>query len=151
MLGVPDAKIFARPYQVPDITALLNQSDRALPKPAHHPVFLYIGQLIPRKGLQQLLEGCRLLKEQGSPPYTLWVIGDGAQRQELQAFTQQHHLEEVVHWLGWVEYSQLGAYLQKADVFVFPTLEDIWGMVLLEAMAAHNVKRLVFSSTAAVY
>jgi glycosyltransferase involved in cell wall biosynthesis len=134
-LGVSDSKIFARPYQVPDITALLQPSDRPLPDPIHRPVFLYIGQLIPRKGLQQLLAACRLLQEQGCDRYTLWVIGDGAQRQELQAFSQQHQLEESVHWLGWVEYSQLGAYLQTSDVFVFPTLEDIWGMVLLEAMA----------------
>lgn len=134
-LGVPEPKIFARPYQVPDVTALLQPSERPLPDPAHRPLFLYIGQLIARKGLQQLLEACRLLREQGCDRYTLWVIGDGAQRQELQAFIQQHHLEESVQWLGWVEYSQLGAYLQKSDVFVFPTLEDIWGMVLLEAMA----------------
>jgi glycosyltransferase involved in cell wall biosynthesis len=35
---------------------------------------------------------------------------------------------------GWVEYGRLGAYFQQADVFVFPTFEDVWGMVALEAM-----------------
>ncbi|MFM7447366.1 MAG: glycosyltransferase, partial [Leptolyngbyaceae cyanobacterium] len=34
-----------------------------------------------------------------------------------------------------VDYESLGAYFEATDVFIFPTLEDIWGMVVLEAMA----------------
>jgi glycosyltransferase involved in cell wall biosynthesis len=37
--------------------------------------------------------------------------------------------------VGQVSYSQLGSYFRAADVFILPTLEDIWGMVVLEAMA----------------
>lgn len=136
-LGVAEHKIFARPYQVPDTAALMKRVDTA-PKLNHQPqrpVFLFIGQLIPRKGIQPLLEACRLLHHQGCDRYTLWIVGDGEQRQELEAFASQHGLERSVQWLGWVDYSQLGTYLQQSDVFVFPTLEDIWGMVLLEAMA----------------
>ena len=36
--------------------------------------------------------------------------------------------------MGWVDYDQLGHYFDASDVFVFPTLEDVWGMVVLEAM-----------------
>ena len=37
-------------------------------------------------------------------------------------------------WVGAVEYEQVGAYFYAADVFVFPTREDVWGLVLVEAM-----------------
>ena len=39
-----------------------------------------------------------------------------------------------ITWFGAVDYSQLGACYQTSDVFVFPSLEDIIGMVVLEAM-----------------
>jgi glycosyltransferase involved in cell wall biosynthesis len=37
--------------------------------------------------------------------------------------------------LGRIDYGQLGAYIQSADVFIFPTYEDTWGMSAVEAMA----------------
>jgi glycosyltransferase involved in cell wall biosynthesis len=67
----------------------------------------------------------------GYEGYSLVVIGTGKQREELEAFITERHLEAQV---GWVEYGRLGAYFQQADVFVFPTFEDVWGMVVLEAM-----------------
>ena len=63
------------------------------------------------------------------------IVGDGPQRSELEDFIKSRGLEDRVKWAGWVKYGNLGAYFQTADVFIFPTLEDIWGMVALEAMA----------------
>jgi glycosyltransferase involved in cell wall biosynthesis len=63
------------------------------------------------------------------------VAGEGEQRQELETFCQTERLEDCVQWLGWIDYGQLGTYFRYVDVFVLPTLEDVWGMVVLEAMA----------------
>jgi glycosyltransferase involved in cell wall biosynthesis len=49
-------------------------------------------------------------------------------------FCQQHNLTGCIQWEGRIEYDQIGAYFQSADVFVMPTLEDTWGVVVLEAM-----------------
>ena len=76
-----------------------------------------------------------MLQKQGYRNYTLLVVGDGAQRQELEAFSQTHELADCVKWAGRVNYGNLGAYFNSADVFVLPTLEDTWGVVVLEAMA----------------
>jgi glycosyltransferase involved in cell wall biosynthesis len=136
-LGVNDQKIFARPYQVPNAKALLAQSQAADRQADHlqRPIFLFTGQIVPRKGLHQLLKACLLLQNQGYEDYTVLVAGEGEQREELQVFCQAHGLEKQIHWLGWINYGKLGAYFQMADVFILPTLEDVWGMVVLEAMA----------------
>jgi glycosyltransferase involved in cell wall biosynthesis len=136
VLGARSELVFARPYEVPVATALLQQMQtadleqlRLLPQP----IFLFIGQVIARKGIECLLQACATLKAWGRNDYSLLIIGEGEQRQELEAFSQEYDLP--VKWLGWVDYGSLGHYFQIADVFVLPTLEDTWGMVVLEAMA----------------
>jgi glycosyltransferase involved in cell wall biosynthesis len=136
-LNVSRDHIFTRTYLVPDVKALLRKADNVEPIAfqCQKPVFLFVGQVIARKGIQVLLEACSLLRQEGYKDYTLMIVGDGAKRQDLEIFVQEHHLQQQVMWVGWVEYGQLGAYFQQADVFVFPTYEDVWGMAVLEAMA----------------
>ena len=138
VLGAKQEQVFAQPFLVPSVKALLQYSEQEEPQidpQLKHPLFLYVGQIVPRKGLKVLLETCLLLKSWGYSDYSLLVVGDGEQRQELEAFASNNKLDEQVKWIGKVQYKCLGAYFQAADVFVFPTYEDIWGMVLTEAMA----------------
>jgi len=135
-LKVPEYKVVARPYQVPDAKTLLqNQSEIETTNELDRPIFLCVGLIVLRKGIKNLLQACTILKSQGYEKYTLVLVGDGDQRPELERFIQEEGLSEQVIWTGWMEYGQLGAYFRETDVFVFPTLEDIWGVVLLEAMA----------------
>lgn len=136
-LGTKPERVFVRPYLVPDVDALLKQADSVTLESDQfqHPIFLYVGQLISRKGVKYLLEACKLLKQTSDRPFTLLLVGDGEQRPELEAFVQKHGLSNQVKFVGQVEYAKLGFYFRSSDVFVFPTLEDIWGMVVLEAMA----------------
>jgi glycosyltransferase involved in cell wall biosynthesis len=135
ILGAQSERVFARPYEVPVSSALL-QFQNPLPewlRSQPKPIFLFIGQLIPRKGIEYLLKACANLKASGIKEYTLLIIGEGEQRHELETFSQEHDLP--VKWLGWIDYCSLGSYFKVADVFVLPTIEDTWGMVVLEAMA----------------
>lgn len=136
-LGVDRSLIFTKPYQVPDLAALLQQNDRVEVELSQfeRPIFLFTGQIIARKGLRQLLQACKILNDRGCSNYTLLIAGDGEQKKELESFCQTAGLEECVRWLGWVSYGQLGTYFRHIDVFILPTLEDVWGMVVLEAMA----------------
>jgi len=137
ILGAEAHRVFAQPYQVPDVKTLLGQQEEELNSEPQlpHPTFLFVGKLLHRKGLQFLLKACAILKQQGYQNYTLLIVGDGEQREELEAYSQNQGLTDCLHWAGWGNYDKLGAYFRQADVFVFPTLEDIWGVVLLEAMA----------------
>jgi glycosyltransferase involved in cell wall biosynthesis len=133
----PD-RVFSQPYEIPDEKTLPNSSQQIEIEESlsswQRPVFLFVGHLVPRKGLQLLLNACAVLKERGYENYTLVVVGDGFQRQELETFCGQHDLGDRVKWAGRINYDQIGSYFQNADVFVFPTLEDTWGVVTLEAM-----------------
>lgn len=135
-LNVPSERIFTRTYLVPDSEALLKRLATAeLPDlDLKQPIFLYVGRITARKGIKTLLEACAILKKQGYSDYTLLIVGKGDQQEELAAFIQEQDFADRVNWVGWVDYGSLGAYFQLADIFVFPTFEDVWGMVVPEAM-----------------
>jgi glycosyltransferase involved in cell wall biosynthesis len=133
-------KVFIYPYLVPDVECLtrkvaLKNSDMVkLKRELKQPIFLFIGRLIPRKGIQLLLEACLSLRKQGITNYSLLVIGEGEQQVELEKFCQDNHLENNIKWIGTIEYQAISAYFQLADILVLPCLEDTWGMVVLEAI-----------------
>nr|WP_293125607.1 glycosyltransferase family 4 protein [Microcoleus sp. bin38.metabat.b11b12b14.051] len=136
VLNVPENKVFTRTYLVPDAAALLKPLEsQDLPSlDLKRPVFLYVGRITARKGIKTLLEACALLEQQGYSDYSLLIVGKGDREEELQAFVAEAGFGDRVNWVGWVDYGNLGAYFQLADVFVFPTFEDVWGMVVPEAM-----------------
>jgi glycosyltransferase involved in cell wall biosynthesis len=131
VLNAPKDKTFAHPYEVPSGRAL---QGGAIALTRSVPTFLFVGSLTPRKGVHLLLQACVLLKQRGVEHYRLIVVGEGAQQDELQKFSQENGLSDRVQWIGRVEYHQLGQYFQQSDVFILPTLEDTWGVVVLEAM-----------------
>ena len=129
-------RVFVQPYEIPDERTLpsITEGKEAELVELPRPVFLFVGHVIPRKGLSILLKACATLQTRGYERFTIQVVGDGAQQPELATFCQAHQLSGRVQWAGRVAYDQIGTYFDRADVFVFPTLEDTWGVVTLEAM-----------------
>jgi len=96
-------------------------------------LILYVGRLVESKGLKYLMEAYRDLKKEKND-VDLMIIGDGPQRDELVSLCQQEQIKDV-HLLGFIPNEQLPLYYSIADVFVFPSTRDAFGMVVLEAMA----------------
>ena len=90
---------------------------------------LAIGQFIPRKGFDILLQAASELQ----PDVGIYIIG-GEPGQEYLELQQKLGLNNV-HFLGFQKKQDLAQYYMAADLFVLPTREDIWGLVINEAMA----------------
>lgn len=95
--------------------------------------FLYLGQLIPRKGIMELLRAWKTAELNDA---TLMLVGDGQQRNEIRKYIADNYLEDSIKLTGAISYDDLGPYYKAADCFIIPTLEDNWSLVVPEAMAA---------------
>jgi glycosyltransferase involved in cell wall biosynthesis len=138
-LDVPESKIVVRPFLVSDVKPPEDKAARTLPdgiaKPVDKVVFLYAGQLIPRKGVRQLVESVSRLSPDEQTQLELWLVGDGKQREELEAFIRDNGLEDCVRLLGRQPYEKISSFYCAADVFVMPTLDDYRALVGFEAIS----------------
>ncbi|MBU2623750.1 MAG: glycosyltransferase family 4 protein [Proteobacteria bacterium] len=96
-------------------------------------VFLCVGQLIARKGITQMLDTWAKF-ETTAADATLLIVGGGPEEQSLKEQQARLGLKRV-HFAGPVDYSRIALFYAASDVFVIPTLEDNWSLVVPEAMA----------------
>jgi glycosyltransferase involved in cell wall biosynthesis len=85
------------------------------------------------KGQETLLKALPIV-EQHFPSVTVWLVGEGEHRSALEQMSRSFKLQTHVKFLGLR--SDVKRLLQMADLFVFPTLYEAFGIVLVEAMAA---------------
>lgn len=93
-------------------------------------VFVSAGQLIKRKNYLSLVKEWQ--KSPGN--HGLFLIGDGKQRKEIETFIKENRLNNVM-LTGFLNREKMFKYFQAADVFLFPSKEDIYGHVINEAMS----------------
>lgn len=93
-------------------------------------LLLYVGRMAPEKDLEVLLEAARILNGRGLA-YRLLMVGDGPSRVKLEAM----QVENVV-FCGYRRGQELYEMYASADIFVFPSVTETFGNVILEAMAS---------------
>jgi glycosyltransferase involved in cell wall biosynthesis len=99
------------------------------------PRFLYAGQLIPRKGVDLLIRAVATYRRVFGH-CMLWIIGDGPERASLVELARRQQVGDAVVFLGTVDHEALKGALEACHVFVFPTLADLVGRVVVEALTA---------------
>jgi glycosyltransferase involved in cell wall biosynthesis len=92
---------------------------------------LWAGAFVPRKGLPLALEALR----QSDPAIRLWVAGAGRKRAEWQALAARLGVSDRVEFLGLLSAQELQKRLREADGFLFTSLRDSFGTIILEAMS----------------
>lgn len=118
--------------------AVFHPSRRAVP--ALVPRILAVGRLVEKKGLDTLVEACRLLRGRGVP-YRCEIVGYGAERERLAALIAAHGLDDQVQLCGKLTREQVVERYARTAVFVQPSRVAADGdrdgipNVLLEAMA----------------
>ncbi len=96
--------------------------------------FVYVGRLWWGKGINYLLEAFETVQRHSTHEVSLLLVGDGPNEAELRQSCAERGIRNVV-FAGFKQKPELPRYYALADVFVFPTLGDPYGLVVDEAMA----------------
>lgn len=140
LLGIPRSKITVvpvgigeemRPVRDPDVIEKFRRT-RNLPEK----VILFVGTLEPRKNVPLLLQAYALLRQRHKLEHRLVLAGGkGWYTQEIERTVHALGLEEVVIFPGFVPQPELPLWYNAAEVFVYPSLYEGFGLPPLEAMA----------------
>ena len=97
------------------------------------PVFVAYGRMVPKKGFEDLIRAFqRVVQEQ--PEAKLVIGGDGAEKEKLIALVNELGLDQQVEFIGWID--DVKTFLAQGSVFVLPSRDEPFGIVLLEVMAS---------------
>ncbi len=95
----------------------------------------FLSLIRPRKGLELLLEAFSKLNNES----IFLSIGGTVESQDylksLKQMCRKYGIDQKVRWLGLVEPQDLSSFYAVSDLFVFPSFEEAFGMVVVEAMA----------------
>jgi glycosyltransferase involved in cell wall biosynthesis len=126
--GVSAQRVHFVPNAVKPPTVLATPfTDKARP-----PRIVAAGRLHPKKGFDVLIAALALLRDQGQA-FEAEIAGEGDERARLEGLIAQHALTDRVRLVGWR--GDVSGFLATGDVFAFPSHQEGFPLVLLEAMA----------------
>jgi glycosyltransferase involved in cell wall biosynthesis len=96
------------------------------------PALLHVGQMVARKGIDLLLSAAADLQMEGFE-FSLLLVGSGLEEQLLQRMARDLELKNV-YFQNELAPERMPAVYRSGDVLVFPTIEDVWGLVANEAI-----------------
>jgi glycosyltransferase involved in cell wall biosynthesis len=142
-LGVSEGKINLVPYTVDNErfiqASCLSDAERlrkldALGVAPDKPVLLYASKFQRRKHPDDVLRAAAELRKRGTE-FTLLMVGDGEMRNDLEQLARELHLDDVV-FAGFINQSILPTIFGVSDVFVLPSEDEPWGLIVNEVMCA---------------
>ena len=111
------------------------EARRRLGIPEGGPVVSYVGKLVPRKGVDTLIESMGVLAaREGGAPH-LVMAGIGPMRESLEQRASELGVADRITWLGKVPHDDVGWVMSTGDVFILPSLSEGLPTVVCEAMA----------------
>lgn len=107
-------------------------------------IILFVGRLVEKKGVRYLINAFAHYSKKTQNECTLWIIGDGILRSELEQYALSLRISDRIIFFGAVKNKELRDYYSSATIFVAPSISDSegdtegQGVILLEAMACHT-------------
>ena len=99
------------------------------------PQLLFTARIVHRKGILQLLEAMKIVKQKGYR-CMLTVIGDGKERQSMLSYIKKSDLSSHVTWKGEITGASRYEYFTNADIFCAPYKDEAAPIAILEAISA---------------
>ncbi|MBS3991837.1 MAG: glycosyltransferase [Erysipelothrix sp.] len=96
--------------------------------------FLYVGRLSKEKNIEILLRSFEALCQSLPSSMALFIVGDGPAKSLYQELANEH-----VHFIGFQDKHNLAKWYASVDAFVFPSMSETFGNVILEAMASNTI------------
>lgn len=93
---------------------------------------LYVGSLIERKGVDLLFHALSHVRVS----FDIYLAGDGEEKNALVQLAKELKIDNRVHFLGMLSREELLKHYADSDLFVLPTREDCFALVILEAICA---------------
>lgn len=103
-----------------------------------------VGRLSKEKGQLDLLRIFNRISHKHKD-WVLDIVGDGPERETLEAYIKSHNLEEKVTLHGFQNKEYIDKLLQKSSIYIMTSFTESFGIVLLEAMS-HGLPCIAFSS-----
>lgn len=129
----------------PELVAELRQK-HALP--ADVPVFLFVGRLMWYKGARIILDGLKMIANDGKD-FRMVFVGDSVERPEIEQYAKTLGIQEKCIFVGAVHNREIiRGYFTLSDLFLFPSSFDTNGIVVREAAACGKASVLLRESCA---
>jgi glycosyltransferase involved in cell wall biosynthesis len=132
--GAPLERVAEAP-QVHQVDWIVRQAAQAREKNSSSDgLILYVGSLIERKGVGLLLDAFAQARVR-HPSIRLRIVGEGPLRGKLEKKAAQAGLQDRVDFAGFVEPAGIPSEYVEAGLFILPSLEETFGVVVVEALA----------------
>lgn len=109
---------------------------------------LYLGRIHPKKGLENLIDACAILRRERRISWSLTLAGDGEEKylELIRHYIRERELGEQISMRGWAREDEKKRLFEQSDVLVLPSHTENFGNVVAEALA-HGVPVIASRNT----
>lgn len=98
--------------------------------------FLFLGVLIKRKGVSDLLKAIKLLKDElGAQKFKVVIAGSGVEEENLKIESHTLEIDNVVEFVGWIDGERKTRLLKSCQLLVLPSYNEGLPIAIIEAMS----------------
>jgi len=135
-LGMAPNSVFTG-YNIVEIDNFHPDKIKSLPNYYYQPYFLAVNRFVPKKNILILISSYAAYRQKlGTDAWDLVLCGDGELRPQIEQQIAKLNLQNSVHLPGFLQQDQMLPYFAHASCFVHTSIQEQWGLVVNEAMAA---------------